>query len=80
MNLNETVINWTVKPSDDYNAQHIHVDGQTTESGTLAPTGLNGDTKVIQLTCIGVQLGKSYTLTVYYNGQTETIPVNISNQ
>ena len=80
VNLNETVINWTVKPSDDYNAQHIHVDGQTTESGTLAPTGLNGDTKVIQLTCIGVQLGKSYTLTVYYNGQTETIPVNISNQ
>ena len=80
VNLNETGINWTVKPSDDYNAQHIHVDGQTTESGTLMSTGSNGDTKVIQLTCIGVQLGKSYTLTVYYNGQTETIPVNISNQ
>lgn len=80
VNLNETVINWTVKPSDDFNAQHIHVDGQTTESGTLASSGSDGDTKVIQLTCIGVQLGKSYTLTVYYNGQTETIPVNISNQ
>ena len=80
VNLNETVINWTVKPSDDYNAQHIHVDGQTTESSTLAPSGSDGDTKVVQLTCIGVQLGKSYTLTVYYNGQTESIPVNISNQ
>ena len=80
VNLNETVINWTVKPSDDFNAQHIHVDGQATESGTLAPSGSDGDTKVVQLTCIGVQLGKSYTLTVYYNGQTVSVPVNISNQ
>ena len=80
VNLNNTFINWTVKPSDDYNAQHIHVDGQTTESGTLTASGSNDDTKVVQLTCIGVQLGKSYTLTVYYNGQAESVPVNISNQ
>jgi hypothetical protein len=80
INLNNTIIDWTVKPSDDYNAQHIRVDGQTSESSTLQSSGSVGDTKVIQLTCIGVQLGKTYSLTVYYNGQTESIPVYISNQ
>lgn len=79
INLNATLIDWTVKPADAFNAQHIHVDGRTSESSTLQPSGYAGDSKVIQLTCIGVQLGSTYTLTVYYNGQTETVPVNIRN-
>jgi len=80
INLNTTFINWTVKPSDGYNVQHIHVDGQASESGTLQSSGSAEDTRVIQLTCSGVQTGKTYSITVYYNGQTQSVPVYISNQ
>lgn len=73
INLSGTSSSWDVKGDGAFNQQHIHFDGQQEESNTL----LSGDTKIIIITCVGVQLGMTYHVTVYYNGQAVHVPINI---
>lgn len=73
INLSGSGVNWDVKGDGAFNQQHIHFDAQIEENNTLLP----GDTKVIKITCIGVQLGMTYPVTVYYNGQTQHILITI---
>lgn len=74
INLGNMGIQWSVKGDGAFDQQHLHFDGQTGTGGTLLP----GETKVVKIACIGIQLGEAlYHLTVYYNGQAEHIPVSI---
>lgn len=73
INLSGSSVNWDVKGDGAFNQQHIHFDGQVEESNTL----LAGDTKVLNVGCVGVQLGMTYHITVYYNGQAEHIPITV---
>lgn len=75
INLSGQIVTWNANPYDA-DKPHIHLDGQTTDQGTLDPEGLPNDTKVIQITCIGAQTGeKLYHISVYYNGVAVNVPV-----
>lgn len=73
INLSGSAVQWDVQGDGAFNQQHIHFDARVEESNTLLP----GDTKILKISCIGVQLGMTYKVTVYYNGQAEHIPINI---
>ncbi len=73
INLSGTSASWDVKGDNAFNQQHIHFDGQLEESNTL----LSGNTKIISIACVGVQLGMTYHITVYYNGQSVHVPINV---
>ncbi len=77
INLSSQVVTWNANPYD-IDKPHIHLDGLTTDQGTLDPQGLPNDTKVIQITCIGAQAGeKLYHISVYYNGVPVNVPVTV---
>ena len=77
INLSSQVVTWNANPYD-IDKSHIHLDGLTTDQGTLDPEGLPNDTKVIQITCIGAQAGeKLYHISVYYNGVAVNVPVTV---
>ena len=64
INLGTSFITWNVNP--DVSAQsHIHFNGQPTLQGQLQP----GATVDLALTCINVQVGQSYHLTISANGE-----------
>lgn len=79
INLSNTAVHWEVK-TDDFSQQHITIDGKADEQDQLTPTGSPTDTKVIQIGCKGVQLDKTYAVTVYYNGNQQLVPIGISKQ
>ncbi len=77
INLSNQVVTWNANPYA-VDKSHIHLDGQTTEQGTLDPVGLPNNTKVVQITCIGAQVGeKLYHISVYYNGVAVNVPVSV---
>jgi hypothetical protein len=77
INLSSQIVTWNANPYD-MDKPHIHLDGLTTDQGTLDPEGQATDTKVIQITCIGAQAGeKLYHINVYYNGVAVNVPVSI---
>lgn len=72
VNLGNGWITWNVNP--DASAQgHIHFNGKPTLQGQLPP----GATANLALTCINVQPGQSYHMTVSANGQSWSALVNI---
>jgi len=77
INLSDQVVTWNANPYDA-DKPHIHLDNQTNDQGTLDPSGLPNDTKAIQITCIGAQVGeKLYHISVYYNGIPVNVPVTV---
>jgi zinc-ribbon domain len=77
INLSSQVVTWNANPYDA-DKPHIHLDNLTTDQGSLDPEGLPNDTKVIQITCIGAQVGeKLYHISVYYNGVAVNVPVTV---
>jgi zinc-ribbon domain len=77
INLSNQVVTWNANPYE-VDKPHIHLDNLTTEQGTLDPEGLPNDTKVIQISCIGAQVGeKLYHISVYYNGIAVNVPVTV---
>jgi hypothetical protein len=77
INLSDQVVTWNANPYE-VDKPHIHLDGLTSEQGTLDPVGLPNNTKVVQITCIGAQVGeKLYHISVYYNGVAVNVPVSI---
>ncbi|GAC1642309.1 MAG: hypothetical protein NVS4B12_05400 [Ktedonobacteraceae bacterium] len=79
VNLSNTIVNWEVK-TDDFSQQHITLDGKSDEKGQLSSSGSSNDTKVITIGCKGVQVDKAYSVTVYYNGNQQLIPITIAKQ
>ncbi|GAC1630379.1 MAG: hypothetical protein NVS4B11_30040 [Ktedonobacteraceae bacterium] len=77
INLSSTAVSWEVK-TDDFSQQHITLDGKADEKEQLLPSGSPNDTKVIKIGCNGVQLDKVYSVTVYYNGDQQQIPITIT--
>jgi hypothetical protein len=72
INLGTSFITWNVNP--DASAQsHIHFNGQPTLQGQLQP----GATVELALTCINVQAGQSYHMTISANGKSWSDLVNI---
>ncbi len=77
INLSSQVVTWNANPYD-VDKSHIHLDGQTSEQGTLDPVGSPANTKVVHITCIGAQVGeKLYHISVYYNGVAVNVPVSV---
>ncbi|MBV9711351.1 MAG: hypothetical protein JO011_10630 [Ktedonobacteraceae bacterium] len=77
INLSNQVVTWNANPYY-VDKPHIHLDGQTTDRGTLGLVGQPDNTKAIQITCIGAQVGeKLYHISVYYNGVAVNVPVSI---
>lgn len=80
INLGTTVISWSAKPDRQDLIQFVNEQGVETESGTLQPSGMNGDTFVVTLRCSGVKAGTAYTVRVYANGvqstETEIVQIN----
>jgi hypothetical protein len=77
INLSDQVVTWNANPYA-VDMPHIHLDGQTSEQGTLDPVGLSNDTKVVKITCIGAQVGeKLYHISVYYNSVAVNVPVSV---
>jgi hypothetical protein len=77
INLSNQVVTWNANPYA-VDMPHIHLDGQTSEQGTLDPVGLSNNTKVVKITCIGAQAGeKLYHISVYYNSVAVNVPVSI---
>ena len=68
INLGEQVISWKLG-MDGNTLSHLHF---SSDSGTLAPSDQSSEqfssTQVLILTCTGVQIGRSYTITLYANG------------
>ncbi len=63
INLGEQGINWKLAMDGNTNS-HLHF---SSVQGTLAPSDQPAATKVLTLTCTGVQVGDSYTITLYAN-------------
>ncbi|MBV8695909.1 MAG: zinc ribbon domain-containing protein [Ktedonobacteraceae bacterium] len=81
INLSNQTIAWAANPYDK-DQPYIHLDGQPTAQGTLSPSGQDGDSKALQLSCIGVHLGENlYNITVSYNvnagGASLNVPVSV---
>ena len=66
INLGTTVINWSAHP-DLQNIKFVNNKGTVTESGLLQPSGMNGDTAVVTLSCNGVKAGDTYLVHVFAN-------------
>jgi hypothetical protein len=68
INLGEQVISWKLG-MDGNTLSHLHF---SSSNGTLAPSDQSSvqfsSTQVLTLTCTGVQIGGSYTITLYANG------------
>ncbi|MBV9691496.1 MAG: zinc ribbon domain-containing protein [Ktedonobacteraceae bacterium] len=83
INLSNQTIIWAANPYDK-DQPYIHLDGQPTAQGTLSPSGQAGDSKALQLSCIGVHVGENlYNITVSYNvnagGASLNVPVSVRN-
>ncbi len=65
INLGSIAMVWTVNP-DAKNTIKL-VDSQGRQSGVLTPSGTDGDTVVLTLSCSGVQQGQTYPLSIYGN-------------
>lgn len=70
INAGSTNLEVAITPKDT----HIQFDGQT---ATLAPAGQVGDTKVLNLTCTGVQANQTYNVAVSYGRTVVTVGVMI---
>ncbi len=72
INLGTEVITWAVNPDGNIqnNIKFVNpVNGQLLESGTLSPSGQQGDTQVLALQCNAIQRGRPYHVSVYANGR-----------
>ncbi len=67
INLGTTVISWSATPDLQNKIQFVNDQGIVTESGSLQPSGMDGDTEVVTLRCSGVQAGAQYTVHVFAN-------------
>lgn len=76
INLGNVYVTWNANPFAP-DQSHIHLDNQPTAGGTLSPSGLNGDTKVIAVTCINVHPGTVYHITVSYNKVEQDVAVSV---
>lgn len=63
INLGEQGISWKLG-MDGNTSSHLHF---SSVQGSLAPSELSSSTQVLTLTCTGVQVGDSYTITLYAN-------------
>jgi hypothetical protein len=71
INLGTEVITWAVNPDGNIqnNIKFVNpVNGQLLQSGTLLPSGQQGDTQVLALQCNAIQRGRPYHVSVYANG------------
>jgi ribosomal protein L40E len=71
INLGTEVISWAVNPDDNIqnNIKFVNpVNGQPKETGSLEPSGLDGDTQVLTLQCYNIQVGRPYHVSIYANG------------
>lgn len=69
INLSTDVITWAVSPDDNIKGNiKFTVNGQVTETGTLQPSGITGDTQVLTVQCNAVRTGHQYHVTVSANG------------
>ncbi len=74
INLGTDVITWAVNPDDNIKGNIAFL---PMEQGTLAPSGMQGDTQVLTLQCHNVQVGRQYHVSVYANGISWSEPVII---
>lgn len=65
INLGSIAMVWTVNP-DAKNTIKL-VDNQGKQSGELMPSGMDGDTVVLTLSCSGVKKGQPYHISIYGN-------------
>jgi hypothetical protein len=80
INLSDQVVTWNANPFDADKA-YISVDNMNTEQGTLDPSGLPNDTKVIKISCTGALVReKLYHISVYYNNVAVNVAVNVRHQ
>lgn len=71
INLGTEVISWAVNPDGNIqnNIKFVNpVNGQPKETGSLEPSGLDGDTQVLTLQCYNIQVGRPYHVSIYANG------------
>jgi hypothetical protein len=81
INLSNQMITWAANPYVKDQA-YIHLDGQPAAQGTLSPSGQDGDSKALRLSCTSVHVGeKIYNITVSYNvnagGASLNVPVSV---
>lgn len=67
INLGTTVITWHANPDRQNNIQFVNEKGGPDESGFLQPSGMDGDTAVVNLRCSGVKTGDQYLVHVFAN-------------
>src|SRR5436305_993749 len=70
INLGSTNLEVAITPKDT----HMQFDSQT---AMLAPAGQSGDTKVLNLTCSGVQANQTYNVAVSYGKMVVTVQVRV---
>lgn len=80
INLGQKTVTWTATLGAGDDA-YIHIDGA---QGTLQSGGLSGDSRVLNITCSGAQIGeKLYHISVSYNSNagvvTQDVPISIRN-
>ncbi|HEV2579757.1 MAG TPA: hypothetical protein VGT44_02800 [Ktedonobacteraceae bacterium] len=70
INLGSAVVTWAVNPDSSATSfiQFVSSLGKRAPSGSLNPSGMNGDTVILTLQCTGVKAGQSFHISIYGNG------------
>ena len=79
VNLGNSFINWTLVPYDPGTKDRIQftANGQSVIQGTLAASGVSGDTQTLNLHCNGVSAGDTYKFTMYAGSASRLVTIFI---